>query len=221
METSASSTLSKLSIPAAKAVLGVSIAYLVLLVLLHIIKPEVDPSWVTLSIYSRGNFGWIGQLNFILLGVSHLALFVLLKSQIKNIYGRIGLVLLCIAGIGAIIGGIGISDPMNTPQDQLTTSAQWHSIGAALAVWGAPLSAIFLNLALLRKNESWKSAKVALLSTIALPFVGLVLFMSTAGQNGGHYGPGATIGWMNRVVVVAIIAWQITLACSALNLRKK
>ncbi|HET6747114.1 MAG TPA: DUF998 domain-containing protein [Candidatus Saccharimonadales bacterium] len=212
---------SNLSMVAAKAVIGISIAYLILLALLHIIKPEVDPSWVTLSIYSRGNFGWIGQLNFILLGLSHLALFIMLKSQIKNIYGRVGLVLLCIAGIGAIIGGIGISDPMNTPQDQLTTSALWHSIGAALAVWGAPLAAILLNLALLRKNADWKQAKAALLATIALPFIGLVLFMSTAGQNGGHYGPGATIGWMNRVVVIAIIAWQITLALSALNLRKK
>jgi hypothetical protein len=45
---------------AAKAAIGASLAYLAILVLLHFIKPEVTPSWQTLSIYSRCDWGWLG-----------------------------------------------------------------------------------------------------------------------------------------------------------------
>jgi len=217
MQTTSNTSPSKV-VTAAKIALGLSIAYLVILALLHIIKPEVTPSWQTLSIYARGDWGWLGQVAYILLGLTHLAIFMTLKSEVKNRYGRVGLGFLVVAGIGGILGGIGVSDPLNTPQAQMTPSGQIHSIGAGLEIWGAPIAALLLGLSLLRKNVSWQPVRRALLWTIALPLVGLVLFMGSGATAGDMVGPGDVIGYMNRVAIVAYMIWQIIIARSAIKI---
>jgi hypothetical protein len=202
---------------AAKVSIATCVAYLVLLALLHIIKPEVTPAWQTLSIYSRGNWGWIGQIAYCLLGITHLTLFAVLKNQVKSRYGKIGLIVLVIAGIGGIMGGLGVSDPLNTPQAAMTASGQLHAIGAGLEIWGAGVAVLLLSLNLVRKNAAWKSSRTAVLIAMVLPLIGHVLFMGSGAAAGGNVGPGDVIGYMNRVEIVAIMIWQITIARLALS----
>jgi len=206
-------------IRAAGFTLVAAVAYLVILGLLHIIKPEVTPSWQTLSIYARGDWGWIGQLAYILLGVTHLGLFMVLRTQMKSRYGKVGLAFLLIAGIGGILGGLGVSDPLNTPQDQTTASGQVHAIGAALEIWGAPIAALLVNLNLIRKNADWRSKRTLLIVMTILPLAGLVLFMGSGAAAGTSVGPGDVIGYMNRVAILAYMAWQITIASIVLKHR--
>jgi len=206
------STLQGRTATAAKVSIAVCAAYLVMLVLLHIIKPEVTPAWQTLSIYSRGNWGWIGQVAYCLLGITHLTLFTALKNQVKSRYGKIGLIILLIAGIGGIMGGLGVSDPLNTPQSAMTSSGQLHAVGAGLEIWGAPIAALLISLNLVRKNAAWRSSRTIVLVAMALPLVGHVLFMGSGAAAGGNVGPGDVIGYMNRVEIVAIMVWQITIA---------
>ncbi len=205
---------------AAKVTIAACITYVAILVLLHIIKPEVTPSWQTLSIYSRGDWGWIGQIAYCLLGVTHLALFWTLKHQVKSRYGKIGLAILLVAGVGGIMGGLGVSDPLNTPQANMTPSGTLHAIGAGLEIWGAPIAALFVNLNLMRKNAAWKPSRKALIAVTVLPLVGLFLFMSSGAQAGTSVGPGDTIGYMNRIAIVMTMIWQITVARIALKLQE-
>lgn len=214
------STVSKFSLRSAKIALWASVGYLVLLALLHIIKPEVTPSWQTLSIYARGDWGWLGQIAYCLLGLTHLALFIALKGQMKSRYGKVGLAFLLIAGIGGVFGGIGVSDPLNTPPSAATVSGQIHAIGAALEIWGTPIAAFLINLNLLRKNTGWASSRKALAWTLALPLVGLILFMGSGAAAGTSVGPGDVIGYMNRVAIIAYMIWQIVLMRSLLRLNK-
>lgn len=214
-------TTSKIPATAAKLTMVTGIAYLVILVLLHIIKPEVTPAWQTLSIYSRGDWGWIGQIEYCLLGVTLLSMFATLKSQVKSRYGKVGLVILLIAAIGGIMGGLGISDPLNTPQADMTSSGQLHAIGAGLEIWGAPIAALLLNLNLMRKNSDWKFARKTLIVVTVLPVLGLILFMGSGAGAGGNVGPGDVIGYMNRVAVVATIVWELAIARLVLGMRAK
>jgi hypothetical protein len=204
---------------AAKAAIGASVAYLAILVLLHIIKPEVTPSWQTLSIYSRGDWGWLGQIAYCLLGVTHLVIFAALKGHVKSTYGKVGLALLLIAGIGGIMGGLGVSDPLNTPQADMTSSGQLHAIGAGLEIWGAPFAMLLISLNLLRKNAAWKPERKAILGVIALPLVGWALFMGSGASAGGNVGPGDIIGTMNRVAILAYMIWQIVIARAVLRIK--
>lgn len=203
----------------AKIAIGACVAYLVLLILLHIIKPEVTPTWQTLSIYSRGAWGWLGQIAYCLLGVTHLLLFAALRGQMRSRYGKVGLILLVIAGIGGIFGGIGVSDPLNTPQASMTPSGQVHAIGAGLEIWGAPFAALLISLNLLRKNTVWKAERVTLLSVIALPLIGWALFMGSGATAGGHVGPGDIIGVMNRIAILAYMIWQIVIARAMIRVK--
>jgi hypothetical protein len=201
----------------AKITLIASIAYLIILALLHVIKPEVTPSWQTLSIYARGDWGWVGQLAYCLLGLTHIGMFFTLRRQVKSRYGKVGLVFLLIAGIGGIFGGIGVSDPLNTPQDQATVSGQIHAIGAALEIWGAPIAALLITLNILRKNTQWHQQRSLLVFMAILPFAGLFLFMGSGAAAGTSVGPGDVIGYMNRIAILTYMIWQLTLASIVLK----
>ncbi len=207
---------SKNRVLAAKLSIAGSIGFLVVLALLHLIKSDVDPSWETSSIYARGDLGWIMQLNFIVLAASYVALFVAVKSQIKNIYGRIGLAILLLCAVGTAIGGIFVSDPMETAQTALSTSGSLHGMGAGLALWLLPIATLLINLSLIRKNAAWANSRKPLLWTISLPFVALIVFMgiamSAAAANGGNFGPGVNIGWIERIVAIVYVAWQVVLS---------
>jgi len=204
--------MKKPPVAAAKVTIAACITYVVLLLALHIIKPEVTPSWQTLSIYSRGAWGWLGQIAYCLLGLTHLALFFTVKNQVKSRYGKAGLIVLLIASLGGILGGLGVSDPLNTPQSQMTTSGSIHAVGAGLEIWGAPIAALLINLNIMRKNTAWKAKRGALIAITVIPLIGLVLFMGSGASANGNVGPGDIIGAMNRVAIAAIMIWQITLA---------
>jgi Protein of unknown function (DUF998) len=98
---------------AARLSVGASTLFLVLLVALHVIKPEVDPSWQMISEYAIGRYGWIMTLAFLALTVSYVALFIAIRSQLRTIVGRIGLALLLVSAVGLAIGGIFTTDPFH------------------------------------------------------------------------------------------------------------
>lgn len=203
---------------AAKLSIAAYIVFLLILAALHVIKSEVDPTWETTSIYARGKNGWIMQVNFAIQAFSYAALFVAIKSDVKKLYGRIGLGLLVLAAVGALVGGIFVSDPMQTPQDELSTSGTWHGIGAGLALWFLPIAALLINLSL-RKNPAWASARKLLLYTAGLPLLGVVIFMVAVAPSGGDYGPGVNIGWPERLVTLFYGAWLVAVAWHAIRLR--
>jgi len=219
MKESSSTAAKKPAITAAKITIAACITYVILLLALHIIKPEVTPSWQTLSIYSRGAWGWLGQITYCLLGLTHLAMYFVIKNQMRSRYGKIGLIVLLIASFGGILGGLGVSDPLNTPQSQMTTSGSVHAIGAGLEIWGAPIAALLINLNLMRKNAAWKAKRRALIALTVIPLLGLALFMGSGASAGGTVGPGDIIGAMNRIAIAAIMVWQITLARLVLSER--
>lgn len=59
-------------------------AFAVLLVALHLAKPELDPSWHFISEYAIGRLGWMMVLAFLALSVSYVALFAALRPQPRD-----------------------------------------------------------------------------------------------------------------------------------------
>lgn len=66
-------------------------AVIILLILLHFLKDDVNPNWQPISEYALGKYGWIVTLAFLSLSVACFALFWTLRSQTKTIIGKIGL----------------------------------------------------------------------------------------------------------------------------------
>ncbi len=95
--------------------------FLALIVLLHAIKPEFEPSWRFLSEYSIGRHGWVMMTAFFLWAISCFTLSVALREHVKTRGGRLGRAVLVVVGLSLIMAGLFAQDPITARPDELTT----------------------------------------------------------------------------------------------------
>lgn len=200
---------------AARVSVVTAITFLILLVAMHAIKPELDPSWRMVSEYEIGRYGWVMQLAFLSLALSCVALVTALRSQVRTTGGRIGLAFLLLSAAGMTIAAVFTADPITASQDELTTHGNLHAVGAFLGIPGFPIAALLVSRGLLR-NTAWSPVRRTLLWTAALNWVALAALVLTLAvllpQNEGKLGPDVLIGWPNRLFVLAHVAWLTTAA---------
>lgn len=206
---------------AARLTIAGAIAFIVLLAVLHFIKPEFDPSWRFISEYGIGDYGWIMMLAFFSLALSCGALFVALRSDITTTGGKIGLVFLLITAAALIMAGIFDSDPITAGPEGATTHGTLHGIAATIGIPGLPIAAVLISKSLVRQSL-WAGVRRSLLWSahlIWLTLIALYIILAvTLIQNGGKFGPEVAIGWPNRLLVVTYCVWLITAASQALKL---
>ncbi|MCY2968708.1 MAG: DUF998 domain-containing protein [Planctomycetota bacterium] len=201
--------MSKLSRRAASVCFWSAASFLLLLALLHLLRPDMDPSWRFISEYELGDFGWVMQLAFLALSLSCVTSCVALFSQARTMAGHIGRFTVMLTAFGLMLGGLVV------PGEEKGL----HDLGATLnhLPFGAPL----INWSLSR-NPAWKRAKPMLLGTAFLPLAGLVLFFVSLGimlpRNEGKPGPTVLVGWQNRILVVLECAWLMATAYYASKL---
>jgi hypothetical protein len=206
---------------AARLSLGASTLFLVLLVVLHVIKPEVDPSWQMISEYAIGRYGWIMTLAFLALTVSYVALFIAIRSQLRTIVGRIGLALLLVSAVGLAMGGIFTTDPSTVSPDAMTPSGRLHGWGFLLGVPTFPIAATLICWGLTR-NQGWASARRSLVWMACLVWLSILVFVvSMATMFKGTFGPDVLIGWQNRLLMLAYTGWVMVAAWHAAQLSRE
>jgi hypothetical protein len=197
--------------------------FVVLLAALHFIKPELDPSWHFISEYAIGDYGWIMVLAFLSLALSYVSLFVAIRSQLRTIAGRIGLVLLLVSALGLIIAAIFTTDPITISKDDVTTEGTLHNLGGTLGI-AQPFAAGLIGWKLAR-NPAWSAARRPLLRATGLTLLAFVVSFMSLGvmvsQSGGEFGPDMLVGWLNRLEIVAYSAWLMVVAWQAVKLRGK
>jgi Protein of unknown function (DUF998) len=164
---------------------------------------------------------------FLISAVSYGSLFVAIKSQIRGIWGKVGLGILLICAIGTVGVGVFRTDPMPlTARNGLSTVGTLHLISGGSAMILLPFAALLINLNLARKNHARATARRALLWTAGLPLLGLisfcmhlVIFVIPLGDDA--YGPGVPLGWPPRFLFLTYMVWLITLALQAIRLRSQ
>jgi hypothetical protein len=166
------------------------------------------------------------SLMFLCWGISSWALAAAIRSQIHTKAGRVGLWFLMIAGIGEAMASI--FD---------ITHEVGHGIAGLLGVIGFPIAALLLTVALGR-NESWRTARRALLWIANLSWISVVLLIATLAimtvqmlhMNFGHLPqhtpkslpPGVLglDGWADRMIVLSNCAWVAVAAWHAIRVRR-
>lgn len=204
---------------AARIALASTTLFVVLLIALHIINPELDPSWRFISEYALGPYGWLMILAFFALAGSCVSLFVAIRSQVPTLPGKIGLALLLITAIGMTIAGIFPTDPITTGREAMTLTGQIHEVGALLDLM--PFAALLISWSLTQHNSSWRPARRALAGTAWLPLLGLVLFMASVAfmlPADGKFSPEVLVGWPNRILMLTYCIWLFTIAWQAKSL---
>src|SRR5215217_1825913 len=196
--------------------------FVVLLAALHLIKPELDPSWHFISEYAIGDYGWMMVLAFLSFALGYVSLFVAIRSQVRTVIDRIGLALLLISALGLTIAAIFTTDPITVSENAVTTEGTLHNLGGTLGI-AMPFAAALMGWKLAR-NPAWSLAKRPLLWATGLALVAfLVSFVSLGvmvSRSGGEFGPDLLVGWPNRLEMLAYCVWLMTVAWQAVKLSR-
>jgi hypothetical protein len=215
--------MTRASLAAPRVAIAAAGAALVLLASLHVLSPELDPSWRMVSEYANGHYGWVLALMFATWGLSSWALAFAIWSEARTTPLRIGLLFLTLAGAGEATAAV--FDINHDP---------FHSLAGAMGILGLPIAATLLGVNLGRA-EPWSSSRRTLLlaagltwgSVVVLAATFVLLVVSFSQVGGGLPArapkilpPGVIglVGWANRLLVVTYCAWVITVAWQAIVL---
>lgn len=204
--------------------IGMSVAVLILLVSLHFLSPEFNPTWRMVSEYANGKYPVILSVMFFLWGAASWTLAYMLWPHLQTTAGKIGLFFLIAAGIGEAMAAV------------FDINHKLHSLSAMIGIPSLSIAAMLISIALVR-TEPWSIARTSLLWTANLTWVSILLMgiafaimMATYAQAGGDVSANAAVvttlpkgvialvGWANRFLIVVYCAWVMTVAWYAIKL---
>jgi hypothetical protein len=178
-------------------------AFVAILVLLHFLRADLDPSWRFISEYEIGSYGWLMQVAFVLLGLGAGALSAAIARLTQNWMGWIGVVLLALSAFGMLLAGAFVP----------AEGRHLHDVGAMLDM--VPFAALLLTWSL-SHNPGWVSSGRPSWAFAIIPLAGFVIFMTSMAvmlpRNGGRPGPTVLVGWQNRLLILTQCLWMIHLA---------
>jgi uncharacterized protein DUF998 len=185
------------------------VTFALLLGTMHVVQPELDPTWRFISEYALGRAGWLMTAAFVALALSLVSGVVALARPVRTWPGRIGLALLAVAAVGILLAAVFPTDPITVPVEAQTTAGRLHNLGASLD-W-SPLGMLLLAWSLGR-TTTWHSWRSRLLVAAAIPCFLTAVFTAIAVGAGGHFGPGVYAGGMGRLVLLSYLGWFVTVA---------
>jgi hypothetical membrane protein len=203
---------------AAIASVGFAFLTLILLAMLHVLSPELQPSWRMVSEYANGRFGWVLSLMFVCWALNSWLLAYALYPFAETRPAKLGLAFLILAGIGEAMAAVfDINHPL-------------HMHAAILGVNSLPIAALLIGISFGRAGH-WSQSRRLMLWLSNLPWISVLLMslamlaflagLSRAGiEINANSKPLAEIppgvmavgGWTNRILIVTYCAWAVAAA---------
>ena len=171
--------------------------FLLLVGLLHLIKPELSPSWRFVSEYAIGRHGWVMTVAFFAWAVSCAMLALALRDHATTRRARIGRIILFVVSAALVVAGLFDQDPVTSKPGDATSHGLLHAIASMVGIPGIPIAALLIGGRL--SHATWLSLVV------------MAAYLLLAVPRAGGFGPEVLAGWMNRLVVVSYLAWQISM----------
>src|SRR5687767_5460588 len=112
------STAHRTAFGAGKLALALAAAFVALVALLHVVRLDLPPWSHVLSEYALGPTGSIMAWAFFALAGSFAALLAALWQQLVGWRGVLAQLMLVIAALGAVMGGLFPMDPVGTPPEK-------------------------------------------------------------------------------------------------------
>jgi hypothetical protein len=193
-----------------------------LLLLLHVVKPELDPSWRFLSEYAIGPHGWIMRLAFQVWALTCFLLFAVLKRELTSPAGWVGNYVLLIVGLALSVAGWFAQDPVTARPEELTMAGNIHALASMIGVPGTPLAALLISRSL-SGNPVWAPRRALLMTSAHLTWTSLLLMALYLGwkvPQAGGFTPEVWAGWLNRLVVATYLLWQAVTAYLLLGINR-
>jgi uncharacterized protein DUF998 len=213
--TSRSSVALNPTAPAARlAATGVCTVALIIVVL-HGVKPEFEPSWRFISEYAIGRHGWIMKLAFLIWAASCAGLARAAHDEVRTRSGRIGVGVLLMVAAALVAAGLFPQDPVTARAGDTTTAGAIHAGASMIGIPGIPLAAVLISSSLWRSNSTWATHRRALMWSAHATWISLammIVYLGWAVPRAGGFTNEVWAGWMNRLVVASYLAWQLIVA---------
>jgi hypothetical protein len=190
-------------------------AVALIIVALHAIKPELEPSWRFISEYAIGRHGWIMELAFMIWAASCAALALALRREVRTFLGRAGVAVLLIVAAALVAAGLFPQDPVTAQPQEITTSGTIHAIASIIGIPGIPVAAMLISSSLWRSNPAWTPYRSTIMWPAHATWISLVLmatYLMWAVPRAGGFNMEVWAGLMNRLVVATYLAWQMAVA---------
>jgi len=191
--------------------LGATALAVGIVVLLHFLEPEFDPSWRMLSEYSLGRYGALMRVAFLAGGTGVIAVAVALSGSAWP--WSLGLVLVAIGPLGAAFVD---TDPITTPRPEMSRRSNVHAALGSLFILGFPVAATVAGIS----AAGNAAVGPALAWASVAPWVAIAWFMATTVRHArpdGRGAPDVPIGWPNRVSMLAYFGWVALAAVTMLR----
>jgi len=200
-----------------------TLAVVLIIIALHVIKPEIEPSWRFISEYAVGRHGWLMKLAFLIWAASSAALALALRSEVRTLLGKTGVSVLLIVAAALVVAGLFPQDPVTAGPDQTSTAGKLHAIASMIGIPGTPIAAMLISSSLWRTNPAWAPHRAAIMGPAHATWISLVLmavYLTWAVPRAGGFNPDVWAGVMNRLVVATYLAWQLIVAYRLIVNRK-
>jgi len=179
--------------------------FVVGVLLLHLLKQDLNPAQHTISEYALGSYGWIQTIDFLAVGAGSIAL-ALTLARVVNDPGRIAPILIGSWGVCAVLLAFIQSDG---PQPH-TTRGWAHGL-IAMAGFALLIAGMFVIAKKFRRDAAWSALRtptIAWAGTASATFF-LMSILGTSGQGIGQ-----------RIFIAVLLSWMLAMAYHARNLAR-
>lgn len=183
------------------------------------LRPGYDALSTFISALSLGPRGWIQILNFLVVGVLLLLFARGVRAEFPNgKASKAGPIFLVLIGLGLLLSGPFVMDPMYTPADQMT----WHGIvhgllGAMVFTLGPITCLVFWRR--FRSDPEWQPLAWWTLAAAVILIVAIVFLRVASPPPPASNALVPWAGLVQRVLVVTLMLWVFSFAFRLYRLR--
>jgi hypothetical membrane protein len=197
----------------------IGIACFIMAVLaLHLLQPQLSPVNEAMSYYVHGPQGWLISFALVALGVGSLALTVSIALEAVGASARFGVLMVGVWGVGAVLGGVFAADPPGQWHKPPSVAGAIHGIAALIALTALPIGAVSLSYGSFVSTADDRSRAAAVFATATA--VAYIAFMVSLLPVMIRPGPPVLLGFTQRILFVAYLAWLGNVAIEKLRARR-
>lgn len=181
-----------------------SVVYFVLIIVaLHFLRPDLNPISQPTSQYAVGTYGFLMTSAFFCMSIASFALLIGLYQGLRQpARSRMGLGLLGLWGVGVLIAMLFPIDPEGSPQ---TMAGTIHRISGPLAFLCVTVSTILLSRRF-KQDETWRPLhRPALILSLVMLAAFIAAFLRFATES-------EFLGLTQRIDLAALVTWMLLIA---------
>ena len=185
--------------------------FVVSMVALHWLQPDLNPFDQAMSYYVHGSQGWLLTLGLFTLGLGSLALTIALASRPGAPTSRGGNWCLGIWSVGALLGAIFSADPPGHWDRPPSVGGSIHGLAAMVALIVFPFATLLWSRRF-RSDPRWAGLSFTPLVLAAASAASLVAFMLSLVPVFVRPGPPVLLGLTERILFAIYVSWLVVVA---------